>query len=127
MSAASTRIRNRGVANLVALTLALWVAVAIIDGLTFDGEVWAFLVVAVLLAVVNAFVKPILTLLSIPFIVLTLGVFLLVVNAITFALVLWVAGPDVLDLGFATTGFGATFLGALVISVVSWVVGLILK
>jgi putative membrane protein len=97
---------------------ALWVAVVIIDGLTFDGSPLALLAIALVLGIVNVIIKPILTVLSLPLVLLTLGFFLLIVNAITLAIVIAISGA--LDLGLESTGFGSTFLGAIVISLVAW-------
>jgi putative membrane protein len=106
------------VLRIVIYAAALWVAVALIGGLTFDGEVLALLAIALVLGVVNVVVKPILTVLSLPLVLLTLGFFLLVVNAISLAIVIAISGA--LDLGLASDGFGSTFLGAIVISLVAW-------
>jgi putative membrane protein len=97
---------------------ALWVAVYLVPGLDFDGSALALLGIALLLGLVNVIVKPLLTVLSLPLIVLTLGLFLLVVNAIALTIVIAVSGQ--LDLGLTSSGFGATFLGALVVSLVAW-------
>ena len=108
-----------------ATAVSLWVAIWLVDGLEFDGNWWQFLIVAAMLGLANAIVKPILKLLSLPIVLVTLGLFLLVVNAVVLALVVWLSG--VFELGFSSTGFfWATFLGALVISVVSWVLGLLI-
>jgi putative membrane protein len=98
---------------------ALWVAVRLVSGITFEGTTVAFLGVALVFTVVNAVVKPILQVLSIPFILVTLGFFLLVVNAF----VLWMTSglSGALGLGFQVRGFGAAFLGALVVSLVNLV------
>lgn len=98
--------------------LAVWLAVLLIDGLEFDGEWYALLAIAVVLAIVNAVVKPIVTVLSLPFVVLTLGLFLLLVNTAMFWLTIRIS--EALDLGLTSTGFGATFLGGLVIAIVTW-------
>jgi putative membrane protein len=97
---------------------ALWVAVQVVPGLEFDGSVVALLLVALILGVINAVVRPILTVLSLPLVLLTLGLFLLVVNAIALAIVIWVS--EALELGLTSDGFTATFLGALVVSLVVW-------
>jgi putative membrane protein len=97
---------------------ALWVAVLVVPGLDFDGSVVALLLVALVLGIINAVVRPILTILSLPLVVLTLGLFLLVVNAIALAIVVWISGA--LDLGLTSDGFWSTFLGALVVSLVVW-------
>jgi putative membrane protein len=98
---------------------AVWLAVAMIDGLDFEGGWVALVIVAAVLAVLNAVVKPVVKLLSLPFIILTLGLFLLVVNAVMLQVV--VAISRATDLGLDSTGFGATFLGAIVISLATWI------
>lgn len=97
---------------------ALWVAVQLVPGLSFDGSVATLLIVALILGVINAVVKPILTVLSLPLVLLTLGLFLLVVNAIALWLVIRISAA--LELGLSSESFGATFLGALVVSLVVW-------
>lgn len=96
----------------------LWVAVQI-TGLDFAGSIWQFLGVALVLFLANMIVRPILKILTFPVIILTLGLFLLVVNALVLQLVVWLSEGDRLNLGLTSSGFfWATFLGALVISVV---------
>jgi putative membrane protein len=102
--------------------LGVWIAFSIVPGLESEGSFWELLGVALLLALVNGVVKPIMVLLSLPVVILTLGLFLLVTNALALQLVVWLAAPDRLDLGITSTGFfWATFLGALVISAVRFV------
>jgi len=102
-------------------TFAVWIAVGVIDGLEFDGSFWNLALIGLILGVINASIKPVLKILSIPVIVITLGLFLLIINWALFALVIWLAGPDRLDLGLTSTGFWSTFFGALIVSLVSWV------
>lgn len=104
--------------KIVIAAAALWVAVQLVPGLEFDGSIPTLLVVALILGVINAVVKPILTVLSFPLVVLTLGLFLLVVNAI--ALWIVVRLSEAFELGLTSDGFGATFIGALVVSLVVW-------
>lgn len=99
--------------------VAVWAAVEIVDGLDFEGGIGALILVALILAAVNAVVKPVVKLFSLPLVILTLGLFLLIVNAAMFGLAIWLAGQ--FDLGITSTGFGATFLGALIVSLVTWV------
>lgn len=106
---------------------ALWVAVWLIPGLDFVGTVVGFIVVSALVLAANAIVKPILNIFSLPLILLTLGLFLLITNALVLQLVVWLSAPDVLDLGLTSTGFfWATFLGAVVISLVRMILDKIL-
>lgn len=98
---------------------ALWVAVQLVGGLEFEGDVIAFIIIAVILAVVNAFLRPIAKILSFPLLILTMGLFILVINAVMLSITIWVS--EGFDLGLTSDGFGATFLGAIIISVVTWI------
>lgn len=91
--------------------VAIWVAVQLVEGLVFDGDALAYGLVALVMGAVNAFVRPIVKLLSLPIVFLTLGLFLLVINIAMFALVVGIT-----DL--TSTGLVATALGALVTTVV---------
>ncbi|HUF14947.1 MAG TPA: phage holin family protein [Acidimicrobiia bacterium] len=105
----------------------LWVAVWLVNGFEFDGEWWQFLIAAAIMGLANAIAKPILKLFSLPLIILTLGLFLLVVNALVLQLVVWLSGPDVFDLGLTSTGFfWATFWASVVVSIAGWLIGVIL-
>lgn len=107
------------IVKLLATAAGLYVAIAVVDGLEYDGDVPTFVILALILAAVNVVLKPIAKALSFPVILLTLGLFLLVVNALMLALVVWLSGR--FDLGLTSTGFAATFLGALVISIITWI------
>lgn len=103
---------------------ALWVAVTIIDGLDFTGaEVWQFLLVAVIFSLVNSFIKPILKIISLPITAVTLGLFLLVINALMLLLTGWIS--DQLELGLHVDGFVPALLGAIIISIVGWILSMI--
>lgn len=93
--------------------LGLWVASEILSGLTFDSTV-KLIVAAIVLGVVNAFVRPLAFILTLPLTVLTLGLFLLVLNAGMVALVAWIVP------GFQITGFWTAVGAALIVSLVSW-------
>src|SRR5215470_2315314 len=104
---------------------ALWVATRIVTGVTYTGAVLPFLGVALVFGAVNALIRPILKFVTFPIIILTFGIFALVVNG----LMLWLTGAlsGTLGLGFHVSGFGAAFWGALVVSVVSTVLGLLIR
>lgn len=108
--------------------LAIWVAVQFVEDLRYDAasEGWVKLVVlAVVLGLVNGLVKPLAKLLSLPAVLATLGLFLLVINIAMFALVL--ALSDGLNLGLTNDGgFGAVAIGGLIVSVVVWAGELVL-
>jgi putative membrane protein len=101
---------------------ALWAATQLVSGISFDGDWRLLLAVALVFGVLNAAVRPILMLLTLPLFILTLGLFTFVLNAV----MLWLTGSisDTLGLGFHVAGFGAAFLGALVVTVVSFVLSL---
>ncbi|MCC6143390.1 MAG: phage holin family protein [Candidatus Hydrogenedentes bacterium] len=100
----------------IVLALAVWVAAAIVPGIQYDdGQ--SLLVAALVLSVLNTFVKPALHVLSLPFIVMTLGLFLLVVNALVLMATAWLVP------GFHVAGFWPAVGGSLVISVVSFFLG----
>jgi putative membrane protein len=103
---------------------ALWVAVRFVPGISYTGTPLMLLCVAIVFAVVNTIVKPIVILLSIPAVLLTLGLFLLVINALMLWLTSWLS--TVLGLGFHVEGLGAAFLGSIVVSLVAWVLSMVL-
>ena len=93
--------------------LGLWVASEILSGLVFDSTS-KLIVAAILLGIVNAIVRPLAFILTLPITVLTLGLFLLMLNAGMVALVAWVVP------GFAISGFWTAVGAALIVSLVSW-------
>lgn len=99
-----------------ALTIAVWVATVIVPGLKYDST-QDLLIAALVLGILNAFVKPLLRLLSLPFIILTFGFFLLVINA---ALLLLTSR---LVHGFHVAGFWDAVWASLVVSLVSFFLG----
>lgn len=103
---------------------ALYVADFLIGGITFSGDWWKFLVVALAFSLLNTYVRPILRILTLPISVITLGIFLLVINAAM--LLLTSAISDQLSLGFRVADFWAAFLGAIVVAIVGWVLSLVI-
>ena len=96
---------------------ALWFTFFLVSGLTFDGDWVALLMISLLIALLNATVVPIVKLIALPARILTLGLFTLVINAAAMAAVIWISEEG--DLGVASTGWGATVLGALLLTVLS--------
>lgn len=92
--------------------LGLWVATLLVGGLHIATP-GTLVLAAVLLGICNAVVKPVLILLTLPATVLSMGLFLLVINGAVLALVAWMLP------GFSIAGFGSAVLGALIVSVVS--------
>lgn len=115
-------------------TAALAVAAQLIDGIwfkgategraEFDDKILPLVLVALISCAVTALVKPLLTFLSIPFILLTLGLFLIVLNALLLRFTAWLA--DVVDLGFHVDGFWPAVWGSIIISITTWFLDAIL-
>jgi putative membrane protein len=97
------------------VALSLWIADALVPGMEIRGA-GTLLVAALLLGFVNAVVRPLLVVLTLPVTVVTLGLFLLVVNAAMLGLVAAMLG------GFTIAGFWAALFGAIVVSLVGWLV-----
>jgi len=103
------------------ITASVAVAAWIVPGIRIDDDrgVSAILIMAAVLAVVNLLVKPVLTAVSCCLIIVTLGLFLLVINTLTFWLASGIAS-DWFDAGFHVSGFWAALFGGIIVSVVSW-------
>ncbi len=99
--------------RLVITALAVWLAAALFQGYVVVQDVAAAVFFSIVLGLLNAFVRPILLLLTLPLTVLTLGLFIIVLNALVF----WLATQ--LPVGVSVNGFGGALLGALTVSVVS--------
>jgi putative membrane protein len=117
------------IVRLLASAAALAVAAALVEGIaiakvtTTEGLI-TLLGVALIFGLINTFVRPIVRLLTLPLFILTLGLFTFVVNALM--LLLTSAVSDRLDLSFRVDGFGAALFGALVVSVVSFLINVVL-
>jgi putative membrane protein len=103
---------------------ALWAAAAIVPGLEFNGGAGRLLLVAAVFGIVNSVLRPLLTVLTCPLIVITLGLFTLVINALMLLVTGWLS--ESWNLGFTVMGFWAAFWGGLVVGLVSMVLSLLL-
>jgi len=109
------RILLRFACNAVALYVAAWA----ISGVSYGDDWWSLLIAAAVFTLVNMWVKPILTILSLPFIIVTLGLFLFLLNILMLYITDWLTDFDL-------RSFGAAALAAIVVSVVNWVLGMLL-
>ena len=114
----------RVVVNALALAVACWIFDDIYVSGTGMDEVWTLLGVGVIFGLVNAIIAPVVKLLSLPFIVLTLGLLLFVINALMLLLTGWIA--DQIGLDFHVDGFWTAVWGAIVISIASAIFGALL-
>lgn len=114
-----TKLVVKLVINAVALAVAAWA----VTGIHYEGLV-SLVAMALVFGVVNTFIRPVVTILSCPLMILTLGLFTFVINA----LMLYLAGivAETIGLGFSVDGFGAAFWGALVVSVVSFILSILI-
>lgn len=99
--------------------VALWIAVSLVPGMHWEGSSLALIAVALVFGIVNALVKPLLTVLTCPLILITLGLFTLVVNALL--LLLTASLSQALGLGFVIDGFWPAFWGGLLIGITTTV------
>jgi len=116
------RLLLRWIIMAIALAVAAW-TVPGIDVTGQNGTI-AVLLMAIVFGIVNAFIRPLITLLSCPLVLLTLGLFTLVINGLCFSLSSWIAQS--LGIGFVVNGFWPAFWGAIVVSIVSFLLSLFL-
>lgn len=107
--------------------VALVVAVMFVPGITIEGQNgwFAVLAMAAIFGLVNAFIRPIITLLSCPLVLLTLGLFTLVINALCLWMASWIA-VSVFNAGFVVDGFWPALFGGIVVSIVSFLLSMFL-
>ena len=111
----------------VVSSLSLFVAAWLVPGIHAEKNSWTlFAVMAIILGLVNAIVRPVLKLLSCPLVILTLGLFVLVINGITLWLASYIA-VTWFHVGFYVDGFWAAFWGSLVVSIVSVILTAMLR
>ncbi len=118
--------------RVIANAAALWVAALLVSGIdlaqgdsTWPTKLVTVLLVALVFGVVNAFIRPIVKLLSLPLLVLTLGLFTFIVNAFMLQITEWLAGPLGLDFHIQNFFWDAV-MGAVIITIVSWAVSVLL-
>ena len=107
--------------RLLVNALALWLIAKYVPGFTMTGGIWTPIIAALIFGIVNALVRPIVLLLTLPITVVTLGLFIIVVNALMFWLVTWIT-PN-----FKVSGFGPALIGAIIMMIVSYIVNAIFK
>jgi len=108
--------------------VALYAALTIMEGngVTLVNNTWLnIFILAIIFGVINATLKPLMMVLGCPFLILTLGLGTLLINTALFALAGWIG--NLFQVGFAVSGFWPAFLGALIVSVVSFLLGLVFK
>jgi len=102
-------------------TIAIWAAIQLVPGIEHTGSAASLILIALVFGLVNALVRPFLTLLTCPLIILTLGLFVLVINALMLGMTAWLV-PSL-----TVTGFWPAFLGSIIISIVSSFISVLVK
>ena len=106
--------------------LSIAAAAKLVDGITFTGQWWKMIIIGAVFGIVNSLIKPFVKLFTFPLIILTLGLFTLIVNTLMLTITVELSEP--LRLGLQINGFWSAFKGALIISIVSlllsWLTGL---
>ncbi|MDP2158278.1 MAG: phage holin family protein [Nitrospirota bacterium] len=105
-------------------TIAIMLAVKFVPGIIYSGQWWGILLVGVIFGLVNTVIRPLVKLFTFPLLILTLGIFTFIINAMMLSLTSWLS--EQFALGFHVEGFRAAFWGALVISIVSLILGCIM-
>ncbi len=100
--------------NVVALFVATW----LLSGLSYGSDGWALLIAALVFTLVNFFLKPLLAILSIPFIVVTLGFFYFLINVLMLYVTAWIVAQ------FTIASFGWAVLASIIVSAVNWILAL---
>lgn len=115
----------RFLTRLVITAIALWVAVQVVPGISYENGILGMLGMAFIFGLVNALIRPIIAALTCPLVALTLGLFTLVINA----LMLWLASAigGSLGIDFAVQDFWAALLGSIVVSIVSVLLSIFVK
>nr|PIF04300.1 MAG: hypothetical protein CSA63_01140 [Propionibacterium sp.] len=113
------------IARFLANAAALFVATMVLPGITLEGDDWvnktvSLLIVAAIFGVLNAIVKPILKLITLPAVLITIGLFLIVINTVMLMLTSWVA--EQIHLTWHVSGWWTAFFGSLIVSFVSYTV-----
>ncbi len=105
----------RLIAKLLIIAVAVWIIAAVVPGVHVQQGVSSYLIIAVIFAVVNVVVRPVLKFLSFPLLILTLGLFLIVINAAMLGLTAWLTSRMAID------GIAPAVIASLLISVVTWI------
>jgi putative membrane protein len=119
----SLQTLRRVVLQWLITTLAVFAAMYLVPGITFDGPGWQLGIIAMIFSVINQLLKPILLLMTCPMVVLTLGLFTVVINAILLLITAYFA--DFLGINFAIDTFTTAIFGALVVSFTTLVLNLL--
>jgi putative membrane protein len=115
----------RFIIRLIINAIALWVAATFVPGIAYRGDILNLLLIALVFGVLNALIRPLLSLLTCPLQILTLGLFTLVLNAVM--LLLTSSVGQSLGIPFSVEGFVPALIGAIVVSIVSIILSIFIR
>lgn len=115
--------RSRFLLRWAVSIIGLWIASELLgsDSLSYGGRFGAVVVAGLILALINTFIRPLVVFLTLPAVLLTLGIFMIVINAVTILIAAWVYGP------LEVSGFGIAMITGLVIGLVNWLLSALLE
>lgn len=119
--AATIHSMKRSLIKWLMNTIAIMLAIQFVPGMAFTGEWWGMLIVGLIFGLVNTVIRPLVKFFTFPLLILTLGLFTFVINAMMLIVTAWLS--DQFQLGLHVEGFKAAFWGSLVISIASLVLG----
>lgn len=111
---------SRLIIRFIINAIAIWAAAELIPGISFQGNLLSMIFVVLIFGLVNAFIKPVLTFFTLPLLILTLGLLTVVINALMLMLTAAITSSLIVD------GFWSALWGALVISIVSMILSIVL-
>jgi len=119
---------KKALVAVVVNSLALYVLVEFLDEVTGAGGIKLFIIGGLIIGILNTFVKPIMKILSIPFVIITAGLFLIVINAIILFFAEWIINTMAFrDVALHFEGIGAYLISAIILGVINWIHNLLLK
>ncbi|MCD6109259.1 phage holin family protein [bacterium] len=119
---------KRIIIGIVVNAFSLYVLVEFLDEVTGKGGIKLFIIGGVIIGLLNLFVKPIMKILSLPFVIITAGLFLIVINAIILFLTQWVINTmEFRDVTLVFSGVGSYLIAAIVLGIINWAQNLLLK
>jgi len=119
---------KKALIGVVVNSLALYVLIEFLDEVTGTGGIKLFIIGGLIIGILNVFVKPFMKILSIPFVILTAGLFLIVINAIILFFTEWIINTMAFrDVALHFEGLGSYLISAIILGVVNWIHNLLLK
>lgn len=119
---------KRAIIGVIVNALALYILVEFLEEVSGAGGIKLFIIGGLIIGLLNTFVKPLMKILSLPFVVLTAGLFLVVINAIILYLTQWVINVmEFRDVRLYFAGLGSYLIAAIILGIINWAQNLLIK